>query len=105
MGRTRQACFFHPSLAHQAALDVLWQRGFLYPCTCSRRDIAEAVSAPQEGSPAYGPDGLIYPGTCARKFSGVDLSQEPRHVERKTELRERVRAWMEATGDPLLARW
>lgn len=48
-----------------AALDRLWQKGLLYPCHCNRRDIAAAVTAPQEGSePTLGPDGLIYPGTC-----------------------------------------
>jgi glutamyl-Q tRNA(Asp) synthetase len=37
----------------------------LYPCTCSRRDIEAALSAPQEGVPiAMGPDGPVYPGTC-----------------------------------------
>lgn len=51
--------------AYGAALDDLWARGLLYPCTCSRRDIAEAMSAPQEGAPpATGPDGPVYPGTC-----------------------------------------
>ena len=51
--------------AYQAALDALWSRGLLYACTCNRRDIAAATSAPQEGAePVYGPDGLIYPGTC-----------------------------------------
>ncbi|VAW03464.1 Glutamyl-Q tRNA(Asp) synthetase [hydrothermal vent metagenome] len=51
--------------AYQTALDTLWQRGLLYPCTCTRRDIAAAASAPQEGTaPPFGPDGLIYPGTC-----------------------------------------
>jgi glutamyl-Q tRNA(Asp) synthetase len=49
---------------YQAALQSLWQRGLLYPCTCKRRDIIEAASAPQEGAPLHGPDGLIYPGTC-----------------------------------------
>lgn len=48
-------------------LDALWTRGLLYPCTCNRRDIAEAASAPQEGAPMLGPDGIIYPGTCRRK--------------------------------------
>ena len=47
----------------QAALDRLWSEGLLYPCTCRRRDVLEAVSAPQEGVP-MGPDGVIYPGTC-----------------------------------------
>ena len=51
--------------AYRAALTRLWALGLIYPCTCSRRDIAEAASAPQEGvPPAFGPDGLIYPGTC-----------------------------------------
>ncbi|MCM2562115.1 tRNA glutamyl-Q(34) synthetase GluQRS [Lutimaribacter sp. EGI FJ00015] len=51
--------------AYDSALDRLWRRGLLYPCTCSRRDIADALSAPQEGtSPAIGPDGPVYPGTC-----------------------------------------
>ena len=49
---------------YEAALDQLWSRGLLYRCTCTRRDIAEALSAPQEGAPVHGPDGLIYPGTC-----------------------------------------
>lgn len=50
--------------AYDAALDLLWLKGLLYPCTCSRRDIENAMSAPQEGVPQHGPDGLIYPGTC-----------------------------------------
>ena len=51
--------------AYRAALTRLWALGLLYPCTCSRRDIVAAAEAPQEGvPPAFGPDGLIYPGTC-----------------------------------------
>ncbi|MCC1493622.1 tRNA glutamyl-Q(34) synthetase GluQRS [Cognatishimia sp. F0-27] len=50
--------------AYDAALDQLWSAGLLYPCQCSRRDIREALSAPQEGVPVHGPDGLVYPGTC-----------------------------------------
>ncbi len=46
------------------ALDRLWEAGLLYPCSCRRRDIAAAASAPQEGAPLHGPDGIIYPGTC-----------------------------------------
>lgn len=49
--------------AYRAALGALSQRGLLYACTCTRRDIAEAASAPQ-GAPAVGPDGIVYPGTC-----------------------------------------
>jgi len=50
--------------AYDAALDQLWAQGLLYPCTCTRADIAAATSAPQEGAPLLGPDGVIYPGTC-----------------------------------------
>jgi glutamyl-Q tRNA(Asp) synthetase len=40
------------------ALDVLDARGLIYPCFCTRADIAAATDAPQ------GPDGPLYPGTC-----------------------------------------
>ncbi|WP_050522436.1 tRNA glutamyl-Q(34) synthetase GluQRS [Pseudorhodobacter wandonensis] len=50
---------------YSKALDRLWSRGLLYRCTCTRRDIETALSAPQEGAaPQFGPDGLIYPGSC-----------------------------------------
>lgn len=53
--------------AYTHALDALWDRGWLYQCDCNRRDIAEAVQAPQEGAVKLGPDGVIYPGTCRHK--------------------------------------
>jgi glutamyl-Q tRNA(Asp) synthetase len=43
---------------YQAALDRLRGLGLLYPCFCSRKDIAAAVNAP------HGPEGPVYPGTC-----------------------------------------
>ena len=49
---------------YRDALNSLWDQGLLYPCSCSRADIRAAASAPQEGAPLHGPDGLIYPGTC-----------------------------------------
>lgn len=58
--------------AYRDALHGLWQRGLIYTCTCSRRDILEAASAPQEGSaPPVGPDGPIYPGTCRCGHDGA----------------------------------
>jgi glutamyl-Q tRNA(Asp) synthetase len=56
-------------LIYRTALNELWLRGLLYPCTCTRRDIADAAAAPQEGVPQFGPDGLIYPRTCAGNMS------------------------------------
>ena len=49
---------------YTSGLDRLSDMGLLYPCACSRADIAAAASAPQEGVPQFGPDGRIYPGTC-----------------------------------------
>ena len=42
---------------YQAALAGLQARGLLYPCFCSRREIAQAQSAPHGTA-------TIYPGTC-----------------------------------------
>jgi glutamyl/glutaminyl-tRNA synthetase len=44
---------------YRAALEKLRAGNFIYPCTCSRKDIQQAVTAPHgEG------DDPIYPGTC-----------------------------------------
>ncbi|WP_172295081.1 tRNA glutamyl-Q(34) synthetase GluQRS [Pseudoruegeria sp. HB172150] len=50
--------------AYAAALEALTALGLCYPCRCSRADIRAALSAPQEGAPVHGPDGLVYPGNC-----------------------------------------
>ncbi|KEJ94790.1 glutamyl-Q tRNA(Asp) synthetase [Pseudosulfitobacter pseudonitzschiae] len=49
---------------YRQAIEKLWKSGLIYPCTCNRRDIQAALSAPQEGAILTGPDGPIYPGTC-----------------------------------------
>ena len=55
--------------AYRDALQTLWhEKALLYPCTCTRRDMEAALTAPQEGG-THGPDGLIYPGTCREKTS------------------------------------
>ena len=53
--------------AYEAALLNLAEGGAVYPCGCSRADIAAAASAPQEGQSKFGPDGRIYPGTCRHR--------------------------------------
>ena len=47
-------------------LDQLAGRGLLYPCFCSRADIARelAASAAAPHASLDGPDGPLYPGTC-----------------------------------------
>ena len=45
--------------AYGAVLDALRARDLLYPCFCTRAEIARS------GIAQHGPDGPIYPGTCA----------------------------------------
>jgi glutamyl/glutaminyl-tRNA synthetase len=47
---------------YQAAWRTLVERGFLFPCRCSRKDLAGAASAPHEGADVD--DEPVYPGTC-----------------------------------------
>ena len=46
----------HRSGAYREALQILDRQGLLYPCTCSRKEIAD--------SSITGLYGFIYPGTC-----------------------------------------
>lgn len=67
--------------AYQNALKTLAKQGLLYECSCNRRDIAAAMSAPQEGAELpVGPDGLVYPGTCRGK--NAEVSIESNHTLR-----------------------
>ncbi|WP_089879440.1 tRNA glutamyl-Q(34) synthetase GluQRS [Citreimonas salinaria] len=76
------------------ALRWLWAEGLIYACSCSRRDIVAAASAPQEGAePQRGPDGIVYPGTC-RAFARTPASPMPQH----TALRLDMRAALERIG-------
>ena len=46
---------------YRAVLATLSDQGLVYPCFCTRADIAASTSAP------HGPDGAaLYPGTCRR---------------------------------------
>lgn len=47
---------------YRAALDRLQAQGLLYPCFCTRRDIADEIA--RAGAAPQGPDGPIYPGIC-----------------------------------------
>lgn len=47
---------------YQAAFERLKAAELVYPCTCSRADVARAASAPHAEH-----EGLIYPGTCASR--------------------------------------
>jgi glutamyl-tRNA synthetase len=53
-----------------------WQKlragGFIYPCSCSRRDVLEAAGAPHHEN-----DEPIYPGTCRPSSGGVAAAKTP----------------------------
>jgi glutamyl/glutaminyl-tRNA synthetase len=54
---------FAPYLQSQRDYSATWETlragGFIYPCTCSRRDVFNALAAPHGGD-----EEPIYPGTC-----------------------------------------
>ncbi|HSX54356.1 MAG TPA: tRNA glutamyl-Q(34) synthetase GluQRS [Sphingomonas sp.] len=58
----------HRLTLYEAALERLKAVGLLYPCFCTRADIAASITAP------HGPEGAIYPGTC-RGLDAPDLSR------------------------------
>jgi glutamyl-Q tRNA(Asp) synthetase len=47
---------------YAAALDRLKARNLIYPCFCTRAEIAREIAA--SASAPHGPDGALYPGTC-----------------------------------------
>ena len=57
---------------YERALDRLRGLGLLYPCFCSRKDIAAAVAAP------HGPEGPVYPGTCRNQPADLVRARQAR---------------------------
>lgn len=49
---------------YNAALEKLKEQGLVYPCFCTRTEIAAEISASL--SAPHGPDGPLYPGICRR---------------------------------------
>ncbi len=49
--------------AYEQAINTLTRLGVIYPCICTRKDLRNVMSAPQEGE-FDDPIGLLYPGTC-----------------------------------------
>jgi glutamyl-Q tRNA(Asp) synthetase len=60
--------------AYRAALLRLQERGMIYPCFCTRRQIADELSRAAEAPHAEGLQAAIYPGTC-RALSGEQREQ------------------------------
>jgi glutamyl-tRNA synthetase len=71
---------------YRAAWERLRAGGWIYPCTCSRRELAAAVSAPHEdqesahGGVADEDDEPLYPGRCRPAAGAVAEAREPAGV-------------------------
>jgi glutamyl-Q tRNA(Asp) synthetase len=55
--------------AYRAALDLLNVRGLIYPCFCTRKDIADEIA--RAGAAPHGAEGPLYPGICRDLTEGV----------------------------------
>jgi glutamyl-Q tRNA(Asp) synthetase len=75
--------------AYRAAFDALQGQGAIYPCACTRKEIADSVLNLREH--AYGRE-LVYPGTCRH---GLAAGRVPRAW------RVRVPEWVIAFDDAL----
>ncbi len=53
---------------YRSARDFLLERGFIYPCVCSRRDVEAAQSAPHAG------EQLFYAGRCRDRFASWEAA-------------------------------
>ena len=91
--------------AYRAALEALHASGRLYPCACTRKDLAVLASAPHAG------DGLrAYPGRCRdRAWEGFDRALRVKLPDGEVAwedllLGAQVDIPAQLTGDPLLFR-
>lgn len=73
------------------AMRRLEEKGRVFPCYCSRKDIAQAASAPQ-GNENF----TMYPGTCR------DLSAQEQYA-RQTQYPERSPAWRFRVDPPIVS--
>src|SRR6185369_11977289 len=68
------------SSSYREALEKLRAGNFLYPCTCSRRDIQSAAQAPHAGDD----EEPIYPGTCRAKGDAWRVTGDGKSTARFT---------------------
>lgn len=59
------------SAFYESALGTLFRDDLVYPCDCSRAEIARAASAP------HGGEEVVYPGTCRDRDRGRGMRRTP----------------------------
>ena len=103
---------------YAAALERLRAAGLVYPCFCTRADIAREVAGSL--SAPHGPDGPVYPGLCrglnaacraarmrephAWRLDMAEAVSRAGALAWRDEIAGEVRATPEAAGDVVLAR-
>ena len=63
---------------YRTQIEDFWTALEVFACTCNRRDILDAASAPNESTITHGPDGVVYPGTCRDRKTSCDDQPMPR---------------------------
>lgn len=68
--------------SYRSAIETLRAKGLIYPCFCTRKEIAEEIARAAEAphsdrwtSPRPGPDGPLYPGTCRTLTQGEAVAR------------------------------
>jgi glutamyl-Q tRNA(Asp) synthetase len=79
---------------YASALAALQARDLLYPCFCTRAEIAEEIA--RAGDAPSGPDGALYPGTC--RHLSLDERQAKKDAGAPYALRLDVSAAAAQTG-------
>jgi glutamyl-tRNA synthetase len=92
---------------YEAALGTLFRKQLMYPCDCSRAEIARVASAPHEG------EELVYPGTCRERDRARGMRRTPalrvRLPDETVEFDDRIQGRLEQNlarevGDQVLRR-
>src|ERR1700739_2531965 len=84
-----------------AAWKTLLERGMIYPCTCSRRDVAQAAGAPNDSD-----DEPVYSGKCRpRSFAPLDRVKDPVPHERNRTAEAAVLTWSGKSDEPAGVNW
>ena len=69
----------------------------IYPCTCSRKDVAQAAGAPNDSD-----DEPVYPGKCLpRSFAPLDRVRDPVPHEQNRTAEAAVSTWAGSLTCPL----
>jgi len=103
--RTLEACGLHwdetvayqsrRSAAYQAAFKRLRTDNLLYPCACSRKEVADSA--------LHGIDGLIYPGTCRSGIKSPSPQPSPVKGEGAGAHIAKENAWRVRTDDQAIS--